>query len=78
MRLAKALKLKIGTIILCGDHKLSQHCTHWWKGKVLHVTERGGIKVRVVDAKPWFGPAEYSRRYGDDEIRWVPYTHVYD
>jgi hypothetical protein len=47
-----------------------------WQGEVLHVTPRGGIKVKVTDEKPWYGPAEYARRYGGNEVRWVPYHHI--
>ena len=45
--------------------------------RVLHVTPRGGIKVKVTDEKPWLGSAEYARRYGDNEVRWVPYHHIF-
>jgi hypothetical protein len=47
-----------------------------WEGEVLHVTPGGGIKVKVTDEQPWYGPAEYARRYGGNETRWVPYHHI--
>lgn len=75
MTKAKALRLKPGQQITFGDHKYTAHCSTFWQGEVLHVTPAGGIKVKVTDAKPWDGPQEYARRYGNP-IRWVPYTHV--
>jgi hypothetical protein len=75
MTLAKALRLKPGKQITFGDHKRTALCSQWWHGTVIHVTPNGGIKVKVTDAKPWYGPKEYAELYGN-EIRWVPYTHV--
>lgn len=77
MKKAKALKLNPGQIITFGDHPYTAHCTRVWQGEVLHVTDRGGIKVKVTDEKPWLGSVEYARRYGDNEVRWVPYHHVF-
>jgi hypothetical protein len=68
MTRAKALRLKPGAVITFGDHKYTAQCSRWWEGEVLHVTPNGGIKVRLIDAKPWYGPKEYARRYGN-EIR---------
>jgi len=50
----------------------STPCAQVWKGEVIFVTDNGGIKVRVIDARPWFGAEQYKRRFGN-EVRWVPY-----
>jgi hypothetical protein len=76
MKKAKALRLKPGQVITFGDHKYTARCTRVWQGEVLQVTPNGGIRVKVTDEKPCFGPAEYARRYGDDETCWVPYHHI--
>jgi hypothetical protein len=47
MKKAKALQLNPGQIITFGDHPYTAHCTRVWQGEVLHVTPRGGIKVKV-------------------------------
>jgi hypothetical protein len=76
MKKAKVLRLKPGQVITFGDHTYTACCTRVWQGEVLHVTPRGGIRVKVTDEKPWYGPAEYARRYGGNETRWVPYHHI--
>ena len=73
---AKALRLKSGQIITFGDHTYTACCTRVGQGEVLHVTPCGGVRVKVTDEKPWCGPAEYARRYGGNETRWVPYHHI--
>jgi hypothetical protein len=76
MKKAEALRLKPGQVITFGDHTYTARCTRVWQGEVLHVTPRGGIKVKVTDETPWYGPAEYARRYGGNEVRWVGYHHI--
>jgi hypothetical protein len=75
VKLSEALRLKPGQEICFGDNKYTARCTRVWEGEVLYVTPSGGIKVRVTDMKPWYGPAEYARRFGN-EVRWVPYHHI--
>jgi hypothetical protein len=77
MKKANALRLKPGQVITFGDHTYTARCTRVWQGEVLHVTPRGGIKVKVTDEKPWYGPTEYARRHGGNEVRWVLYCHVF-
>jgi hypothetical protein len=76
MKKAKALRLKPGQIITFGDQTYTALCTRVWQGEVLQVTPRGGVKVKVTDEKPRYGRAEYACRYGDNEVRWVPYHHI--
>jgi hypothetical protein len=52
MKKAEALCLKPGQVITFGDHAYTARCTRVWQGEVLHVTPRGGIKVKVTDEKP--------------------------
>jgi hypothetical protein len=75
MTKAKALRLRPGEVITFGDHQYTRNCTRWCQGEVIHVTKNGGILVKIIDEKPWFGPREYRRRFGDVET-WVPYHHV--
>lgn len=42
-------KLEVGDIIYFGNHMMTSKCTKTWHGKILHVTVRGGIKVRVTE-----------------------------
>jgi hypothetical protein len=76
MEKAKARRLKPGYEILFGDHQYTAQCTYFAKGEVLHVTQNGGVKVRVIDEKPWYGSEGYARRYGCNVVRWVPYHHI--
>ena len=75
MRKSEALRLRVGDIITFGDHKYSARCSTFWQGKVLHVTKNGGIRVKVIDQRPWVGPQRYAERRGSPEV-WVPYTWV--
>jgi hypothetical protein len=75
MTRADALRLTPGQVICFGDHQYTAQCTQFWQGEVIHVTANGGIKVKVTDAKPWYGPETYARLYGN-AVRWVPYHHV--
>lgn len=44
-------------------------------GRSLARHAKGGIRVKVVDEKPWLGREEHAARRGNEE-RWVPYWHV--
>ena len=70
MNRREALRLAPGTRIIFCDHQYTAKATCYWKGEVLAVTPRGGIRVRVLDEKPWRGDQP-----GGEE-RWVPYHHV--
>jgi hypothetical protein len=64
MRKSAVLRLKRGDHVLFGNK--GRFPTMWWEGVVLHVTPRGGIKVRATTIG--------SNKYAD--IRWVPYHYV--
>lgn len=70
-----ALRLKPGDEISFCDHHHTAQASQWWTGEVLHVTSKGGIKVRVTEGRAdgWRGPGT-----GPDvgTERWVPYHHV--
>lgn len=59
-------KLEVGDTIVFGDHQQGRLCSATWEGEVLHVTVKGGIKVRVINYD------EPDREYE----KWVPYHHV--
>ena len=77
-----ALKLRPGDLILFGNDRLTLNCTEWGEGEVIHVTDKGGILVRIVEgckrsgggwdwSGPWTGPDVGKER-------WVRYDHVSD
>ena len=75
MRLREALRLRRGDRVSFCDSGYNRSANWWAQGEVLFVTSRGGVRVRVTDQAPWFGPADYSRRFGTWET-WVPYHHI--
>lgn len=66
MRWTDLRKLEVGDIIVYGDHQQPSKCSFRHDGEIMHVTVKGGIKVRVLD---FAGEAT-----GD--CVWVPYHHV--
>jgi hypothetical protein len=72
MRLAEARRLKPGTKLIFADCKFTGRAVNRWKGKVIFVTPKGGIRVQVLDEAPWYGDANYC-----SYERWVPYHHVW-
>ncbi len=63
MELRKALRLKKGDIIIYGHSMWSEKVDRdgaWQEGEVIHVTQRGGLKVRTSNG----------------HTEWVPYHHV--
>lgn len=75
MRLREALRLRPGDRIDFLDHARIKYATARYKGEVIFVTPRGGIRVRVVEEEPWYGPAKYARQFRGYET-WVPYHFV--
>ena len=58
-------KLEVGDTITYGDSAWVRKCSFIKEGRILHVTVRGGIKVRVLDeGRP------------TDTTAWVCYAHV--
>ncbi len=76
-----ARRLKPGNSILFGDAKIFEDITLWQTGEVLHVTENGGVKVRVIEGKwvggseDWCGPGTGP---GAGTVKWVPYHHIWN
>lgn len=55
-----ALRLKPGDFVVFGDKQRTLLCTWVSEGHVVHVTPRGGVKVRTREGA----------------VRWVPYHHI--
>lgn len=73
-----ALKLKPGTRLLCADANKMQHTRFHWIGEVVHVTENGGILVRITEG-PWQEDWSDGPGTGHDvgKQKWFPYSQVW-
>jgi hypothetical protein len=79
MDLRSALRLRPGDLVRYGDTRCMQHHRRRGSGRVLRVSEDGGVLVEVIgpgdDARPWWARAWND---WDRAEEWVGYHHVYD
>lgn len=69
-----ALRLRRGDTIVYGNSKWTEKVT-WQRGRVLHVTGNGGIRVRPVGYVD-SGDTSVDHKDARSPV-WVPYHHVW-
>lgn len=73
-----ALRLKPGDNILFSDvpTRRMNDATNWFFGEVLHITPKGGVRVRITESRDgcWNGPGTGASA---GKVRWIPYHHVF-
>jgi hypothetical protein len=68
VRKSAALKLHPGQRIRFGDSIWSRNCDHnWHEGRVLWVTENGGIKVQTKLGPRWVSYSHVLKVVPDDD-----------
>lgn len=77
MRKSEALRLPVGAVVTFGDHVQTAESSGTWRGEVVRVTPRGGVRVRVLEGRGggigWSGPGTGS---GTGELWWIPYPWI--